>query len=529
MLRELPVETRKRRDDVRRAAMSFASVLCSGSEKATDGGGEPDHFGDLNLDRVVAPMVSQREPYNLLAFFHSPLHDVDAVRYRQAACRDLEDERVRQAVDCFAEGMVVVRRRRNHALQLRHRNHRFRWFREAVRVYCDTVVALRDELAGADLSSDAFAAFRGFLDAYTASADFLAMVDEGAVLDEELAAVRYTVQINSGRVTVRRYDGGDDYRYDVEETFSKFEQGEVKDRRVEFPAFADLNHVEAQVLDLVAELFPGAFGALAEYCATHREFVDARVARFDREVQFYLAWLDFIAPIRSSGLRFCYPEVSSTSKETRVVGSFDVALAAKLARQGGEIVPNDFQLSGAERILVVTGPNQGGKTTFARMFGQLHYLAALGLPVPGESARLSLPDRIFTHFEREEQIETLRGKLADELVRARDIFDRATAHSLLVINEGFSSTALGDAIFLGTEVVRRMIDRDLIGVYVTFVDELASLGDATVSMVATVDPDDPAKRTLRIVRRPADGLAYAAAIAGKYGVSYPRLKQRLTS
>jgi hypothetical protein len=509
--------------------MSFGSVLFSDSEGAPAGGGAPDHFGDLNLDQVVAPMVAQRAPYDLLAFFHAPLHDVDAVRYRQAACRDLEDDRVRKAVDGFTEGMVVMRRRRSHALQLRHRNHRFRWFREAVRVYCDTVLALRDELAGADLGSEAFTALRGYLTDYTAAADFTAMADDGAALDEELASVRYTVQINSGRVTVRLYDGGDDYRHDVEATFSKFERGEVKDRRVEYSPFSDLNHVEAQVLELVAELFPGPFGRLAEYCTTHRDFIAPRIARFDREVQFYLAWLDFIAPIRSSGLRFCYPEVSTTSKETRVVGSFDVALAAKLTRQGSEVVPNDFELTGAERILVVTGPNQGGKTTFARMFGQLHYLAALGLPIPGETVRLSIPDQIFTHFEREEQIETLRGKLADELVRVRDMFDRATGDSVFVINEGFSSTSLADAVFVGGEVVKRMIDRDLLGVYVTFVDELASLGEATVSMVATVDPDDPAKRTLRLVRQPADGLAYAAAIAGKYGVSYRRLKARITS
>jgi hypothetical protein len=490
---------------------------------------EPDFFRDLLLDQVRDSMLAGRDEYDLLPVFHTSLGSVEEVRYRHEILRDLEKKPIRDRVQDFAYGMRDMRAQLAQSEKLYYRLQKQRWFLDAAGLYCASVRTVAEDLMGVELTARGLVALKDYLSAYVESDEFVSLVEEVQRIQEDLAAVRYSVHIKGPRVRVDDYGGEPDYSAEVEEAFAKFKQGAVKSHLVDLHDLADMNHVEANVLELVARLNPKTFSALSAFCQRHASYADAVIARFDQEVQFYLAYLEHIEPMKRAGLSFCYPAVSARSKEVCAEEAFDLALATKLVPEQQRVVPNDFRLDGKERILVVSGPNQGGKTTFARAFGQLHYLASLGLPVPGRRARLFLPDRIFTHFEREEDLSTLRGKLEDELVRIHDILGDATTDSLVVMNESFSSTTLQDAVFLGTEVLTRIVDLGALALCVTFVDELSTLGVETVSMVSTVVPENPAERTFKIVRRRADGLAYAAALAEKYDLTYDSLKRRVAA
>lgn len=511
--------------------MTFYSILFENSEDRLkeETVEAPDYFVDLNLDQIIAAVTFGKQEYNLKPFFYTPLNQVKTIQYRQEIGRDLDNETLKAKINAFAEKMRVTRRYLNLIEKLHYHYHKEGWFLEAVDTYCDAVTCLADDLNQAGLQSRGLLAFCEYLTNYANSSGFRSLLVETNQLKVNLAAIKYCVIIQNDTVKVRRYDAEIDYSADVEETFAKFKQGAVKDYRLKLTAGSGMNHVEAKILTLVARLYPELFSTLDEFCVNHKDFLDETIRVFDREIQFYVAYLESIAVIKRAGLPFCYPQVSRQSKEIYNTDGFDLALAHKLIGEDTPVVGNNFYLEGQERILVVSGPNQGGKTTFARMFGQLHYLASLGCPVPGREAQLFLFDRLFTHFEREENIQNLRGKLQDDLVRIHAILDQATSDTILILNEIFSSTTLKDEVFLSKEIMARILRLDLLGVWVSFVDELASVSEKTVSMVSTIVPENPAERTYKILRKPADGLAYAMFIARKHRLTYENLKERIPS
>jgi len=511
--------------------MTFQSILFERTEDSIqeETREEPDFFVDLNLDQVLDAITAGRQEYRLQPLFYRSLHDIDSIEYRHEIMRDLEQQELYDHIQAFAQKMRTMRKQLTQVDKLYYRYQKERWFVDAVEMYCEAVIGLVHDLTHVDVRSRGLLAFRDYVTDYADSDRFTSLLAETKTLKADLSSITYCLLIRGNSVQVRKYEAERDYSVDVAETFAKFKQGAVKDYLVKFAPLPNMNHVEAHILDLVARLYPGIFSHLDDYCAKNGSYLDATLANFDREIQFYLAYLEYMARFKRAGLPFCYPHLSTTGKDVSVSEGFDVALATKLlsAPSSSSVVRNDVSLNGKERIIVVTGPNQGGKTTFARAFGQTHYLASLGCPVPGKEAHLFLFDRLFTHFEKEETITDLRGKLQDELVRIHHILTHATPDSIVIMNEMFTSTTIHDAFFLSQKIMEKILQLDLLCVWVTFIDELASFSEQTISMVSTVVPENPALRTFQIVRRPADGLAYAKAIAEKYRLTYDGVKERI--
>jgi DNA mismatch repair protein MutS len=509
--------------------MDFESILYEKPEDrpGTEVSVMPGFFVDLNLDQIVEAVIKSKQEYNLRSFFWSPLTQVGEIAYRHEIMRELENPDTTRIVSAFAQQMHVMRDYLARADRLYYPLQKQKWFLDAVDIYCNAIRTLVQELSGVELKSRGLLAFREYLNNYTGSPVFISLAEQTEKTKAGLASVEYCIRIRGRLITVRETESEVDYSAYVEQVFDRFKQGATKDYRAKFPEPAEMNPVEAQILEFVARLNYEIFKNLNDFCERNAAFTDIKIVAFDREVQFYLAFLEFIASVKTKGLSFCYPVVTDTDKEISDIDGFDLALAHKLLSEDSPVVCNDFLMKSPERIFVISGPNQGGKTTFARAFGQLHYLAALGCPVPGREARLFLFDNIFTHFEKEENVEDLRSKLEDDLVRIHDILDDATPRSIIIVNEILTSTTLNDAMFLGRKVMESLSRLDMIGVWVTFVEELSSYNEKTVSLISTVTPENPAIRTYKIVRKPALGLSYAAAIAEKYGLTYRSLKERI--
>ncbi|MFW6223893.1 MAG: MutS-related protein, partial [Spirochaetota bacterium] len=202
-----------------------------------------------------------------------------------------------------------------------------------------------------------------------------------------------------------------------------------------------------------------------------------------------------------------------------------------------KIVPNELHLGDDVGILVITGANQGGKTTFVQGAGILQVMAQAGLFVPARSATVSPVDAIMTHFPTGEAGNIETGRLSRELGELAGIFDEATDRSLLLLNESLSSTSAGEAVAVAEEMLaalRRVGTRTLYATHLHEISERldeinapADVGPQARRLTAETEWDgETVRRTYRIVPGSPQGKSFARDLARKHGISYTQLIER---
>jgi DNA mismatch repair protein MutS len=238
--------------------------------------------------------------------------------------------------------MRVMRARLKEADEAKRLDYKYameRLFLGAAQTYCEAIEKLWGELCVPDLRSRGLRAFREYLGEYIESPSFRALAAEARKVNSDLSAITYGLLLRDGSVTVCRYGAEADYSAAVENLFEKFRDGATNRYRLDARDGGGMNHIEAQIQDRVALLYPDTFHSLDAFCAAYAAYLDEKIARFDREIQFYIAYLTYMEKFHEAGLTFCRPQVSQRSKEIGAQNTFDVALAGKLIGEKGSAVP----------------------------------------------------------------------------------------------------------------------------------------------------------------------------------------------
>lgn len=507
--------------------MAFKSLLFVNGESIKE---DKEAINDLRINFILDGIVDcsiESVKDKVKEVLYRRLLDKNDILFRQSTLEDIETEEVHNSINTFSNRISKIERLLELSKKSNFEITKHGWFLEAVITYIRSLDDLNSNLAKFDLKSEGLREFAGYLKSYLNSDYFTNLKDKSKTIKEKLGNITFNVTIKENRIYVNRYNDEKDLNNDIQQLFERLASEEIESIEPEIIESNILSNVEEKILEFVKKLNPEIFEELREFYMNSQNFFDTTIRQFYEECQLYLSFLSYIEPLEKKGLEFCYPEIMERGERIECEGGFDLALAKQLSESEENVVTNDFYLDRNEKMFLISGPNQGGKTTFARMFGQIFYFALLGLKVPGSKASIFICDRILTHFEKEEKVENKKGKLEDELLRAKLILESATENSVIILNEIFSATSLEDAYFLAEYLIKKIIKIGAIAVFVTFMHKLSGVDDSIVPMTSTVDPKNPVIRTFKILRRKSLGKSFAVYLAQKYCLTYECLRERL--
>ncbi len=198
------------------------------------------------------------------------------------------------------------------------------------------------------------------------------------------------------------------------------------------------------------------------------------------QTAFYVGAIQIVQHMERFGMEYCFPEVC----DRRDLIFEDLKEFVMAIEQRVQVIGNTSSLKQKD-LLIVTGANQGGKSTFLRSIGIALVMMQCGLPVTAHSFKSGIFPRIFVHFTRREDSAMNSGRLDEELKRMNDIIEHIGEGSLIMLNESFATTTEREGAVIAYDIIRALKEA---GVRILTVTHLLSFAERVYNETKD-DPD----------------------------------------
>jgi DNA mismatch repair ATPase MutS len=221
---------------------------------------------------------------------------------------------------------------------------------------------------------------------------------------------------------------------------------------------------------MLAELRDRGINNLANTLTQSSDHVLGFFTSLRIELAFYVACLNLQEPLVQRGEPTCFPlPVERGKRALSFQGLYDACLVLKLEKK---VVGNDVDAENKD-VVIVTGANRGGKSTFLRSIGLAQLMMQCGMFVPAESFSADVCEGLFTHFKREEDSAMKSGKLDEELSRMSGFVDRLSSNCVVLFNESFAATNEREGSEIAGQIVSALLERRIKVLFVTHQYEFA--------------------------------------------------------
>lgn len=488
----------------------------------------PVFFKDLQLEYLLDIIKKEAKGYSLAPHFYTLPETREVILYRQQICRDLENRSLAGYINDFCIEMQKSRHSYDLSLQCEEEIQSASYYLEAAALYWQAVLDLEQNISSSEIHSEGFLSFcrflkdeihkkkeAGFEKSLIRAKDFFAQMQFRLILDQDRISI------------VEESEETENYLVELADVVSPDSSQEVPAITEIFPNLLEPSCLETALVHLLKRSRPAIFQTIRDFYHDFPDFYSRQLLQFEEEIPVYLSFLKFRENTEKLGYPLNRPEVLH-KKEFHGTGLYDLALVWKNANRDYHVVANDFTYPSHSAFFVVSGPNQGGKTTFARSVGQAVYFSLMGLYVNAKSLYLPFFQGMATHFEVEERLQSNSGKLKEEINRLVPMMKQENTQQFVILNELFTTATTHDALIMGREAMNHFLKKDCYGIYVTHIQELAEETDQIISLVAQIAEEEGSRRTYRMLPMKAQGYGYSDSLVEEFALRYEDIVRRLS-